>query len=65
MERLEYLRVEDVAKQLKLGRSTVYALIQQHRIPHIRIGTAVRIPKEAFETWLREQIHDPRSQKQS
>lgn len=60
MERIEYLRVEEVAKQLKLGRSTVYALIQQQRIPHIRIGMAVRIPKDAFETWLREQIRDPR-----
>lgn len=61
MERIEYLRVDEVAKQLKLGRSTVYALIQQQRIPHIRIGTAVRIPKEAFETWLREQLRSPRS----
>jgi len=49
------LRVDDAAKYLAVGRSTVYELIAQGAIPTVHIGRAVRIPTEALErlsrTW--------------
>ena len=43
------LRVDDAAKYLAVGRSTVYELIAQGAIPTVHIGRAVRIPTEALK----------------
>jgi len=49
------LRVDDAAKYLAIGRSTVYELIAQGAIPTVHVGRAVRIPTEALkrliQTW--------------
>lgn len=56
---MELLRVSDVAKRLQIGTVTVYRLCQHGEIPSVRIGTAVRIPAEKLEEWLRRQIQPP------
>jgi len=49
------LRIEEAAKYLSIGRSTVYELIGQGSIPTVHIGRSVRIPmdalKELVKTW--------------
>jgi excisionase family DNA binding protein len=46
------LRPTEVARMLGLGRSKVYELIGQRKLPVIRIGTAVRVPKHALLDWI-------------
>ena len=43
------LRVQEAAKYLSIGRSTLYELIAQGAIPTVHIGRAVRIPTEALK----------------
>jgi len=50
------LRVEEVAKLLGVGRTTVYALVSEQQLPVVRIGRSLRIPREALDQWVREQI---------
>jgi len=49
------LRVDDAAKYLSIGRSTLYELIARGDVPTVHIGRAVRIPtaalKELVDTW--------------
>jgi excisionase family DNA binding protein len=52
----EFLTCEEVAKLLKLGESTVYALCDRNEIPNVRIGRSVRIPRRELEQWLTQSV---------
>lgn len=42
------LRVEDLMPILGIGRNTAYELVRCGKIPSIRIGRQLRIPKDAL-----------------
>jgi excisionase family DNA binding protein len=50
------LRVEEAARILALGRSKTYELIARGELPSVRIGRAVRVPRNALQEWLRAQV---------
>ncbi|MGW7085272.1 helix-turn-helix domain-containing protein [Streptomyces sp. NPDC054871] len=52
----DLLTVPEVMARLKLGRSKVYDLIRTHRLPSFTIGRARRIPAEAVQRFIREQM---------
>lgn len=45
----DLLRVDDVIKTLKLGRSTVYQMLSNGQIKGFKLGNQWRIPREALE----------------
>jgi excisionase family DNA binding protein len=51
----ELLRVEEAAKYLNLGRSKLYQLIAEKRLPVIRIDRSVRISRSALLEWIEKQ----------
>jgi excisionase family DNA binding protein len=49
----ELLTYSEAAKACNLKRGTLYALVAQNRIPHVRLGRRlVRFSREALEAWL-------------
>jgi len=44
--------VAEVMQRLHLGRSMVYRLINDGEIPSMRIGRAMRIPREPLLAWI-------------
>jgi excisionase family DNA binding protein len=46
------LTVRDVEAELQLGRTRTYELLRSGEIPALRIGRALRIPREALERWI-------------
>jgi excisionase family DNA binding protein len=48
------LTVAEVQKLLRLGRGKTYALIRANKIPSIRLGGAIRIPRDALLHMLQE-----------
>ena len=48
------LTVRDVAVALRLGRTRTYALLRSGEIPVIRVGRAVRVPREGLSRWIEE-----------
>jgi excisionase family DNA binding protein len=53
-----FLRVDEAADILRIGRSAAYELAHQwiatsgaRGIPAIKVGRMIRIPKAAFERW--------------
>jgi excisionase family DNA binding protein len=56
---VDLLTIPEVAKRTRLGKSTVYLMAQRGELPVIRFGTAVRIPADALDRWLRERIDQP------
>jgi excisionase family DNA binding protein len=48
------LTVRDVAVALRLGRTRTYALLRSGEIPVIRVGRAVRVPRDSLHRWIEE-----------
>lgn len=52
----EIMDVKELAQYLRIGKSKIYALIRQKRIPASRIGRQYRFSKDVVDTWLKEKI---------
>ncbi len=50
----ELLRPADLAPMLGVTPARVYQLIASGELPGVRIGGALRVPREAWEKWLAE-----------
>ena len=48
----QLLTAREVAELLRLPVSTVYELARTERLPHLRIGRAMRFSREDLETYL-------------
>ena len=48
------IRVDEAAKYLAIGRSTLYELIARGDVPTVHIGRAVRIPTAALNELVKE-----------
>ena len=48
------LTVRDVAVALRLGRTRTYSLLRSGEIPVIRVGRAVRVPRDGLHRWIEE-----------
>jgi len=46
------LNVPEVARLLKLSRATAYSLAAQGKIPTIRLGNRILVPRKALEELL-------------
>lgn len=49
----QFLRPVDVASALGVSVSRVYQLLAAGSIPATRVGGALRIPRAAWDAWLR------------
>ena len=49
------LTVRDVEAELQLGRTRTYELLRSGSIPVIRVGRALRVPRDALRRWVEEQ----------
>jgi excisionase family DNA binding protein len=48
------LKADEVTKMLSLGRTKVYEMMASGELPVVRIGSAVRVPREQLLNWIRE-----------
>lgn len=55
------LEVDDVAAYLGMRSDWVYREVRAGRLPHIRLGRAVRFRQESIEAWIRANEHSARS----
>jgi len=53
------LTVKDVEAELQLGRTRTYELVRSGELPVVRIGRAVRIPRDALRRWVEAQVSAP------
>lgn len=50
----DVLTVQQAQEILQIGRNTLYRLIQCGKLPHIRIGRCIRIPKARLIDYLNQ-----------
>lgn len=53
------LTVEEAAALLRIGRNTCYEMVRQQRIPHVRLGRLIRVPRQGLEHWISREAHLP------
>ncbi|MCM3741503.1 helix-turn-helix domain-containing protein [Oceanobacillus luteolus] len=51
------LSVNDVAEFLGLHRDTIYELVREDKIPHIRLGGRIFFLEDVLEDWLRKEMN--------
>jgi excisionase family DNA binding protein len=47
------MTVTETCDYLRIGRTTLYRMIQRGDIPHFRIGSNYRFNREAIEEWMK------------
>jgi excisionase family DNA binding protein len=55
----DVMDIKTLALYLSMGRSKIYGLIRQKRIPASRIGRQYRFAKDLVDAWLRERLIMP------
>ena len=54
------LKVEQAAEILNCSRSLAWRLIWSGKLPHIKLGRVVRVPRKALEVFIdQNQVHRP------
>ena len=51
----EWLTLDELSGYLKCGRSTLYKMAREGRIPATKIGRDWRFDREGIDAWLRQQ----------
>jgi excisionase family DNA binding protein len=46
------LTVLEAARLLRVSRNLAYELVAQGRLPHIRLGRRVLVPRHGLEQWI-------------
>ena len=55
-----YLDYSEAAALLGVPKGTLYALVHQNRVPHIRLGKRfVRFDEDRLRAWMREHSAEP------
>ena len=52
----EIMDVRELAGYLGIGKSKIYSLIRQKKIPASKIGRQYRFSKSVIDNWLKERI---------
>ncbi len=60
----EVMDIQDLSVYLGMGKSKIYALIREKKIPASRIGRQYRFSKEVIDQWLKERLITQRTDSQ-
>jgi len=52
----QVMDIKELSDYLGIGKSKIYSLIRQKKIPASRIGRQYRFSKEVVDSWLKERI---------
>lgn len=55
------LTVAEAAGVLRISRNLAYDLIAQGRLPHVRLGRRILIPRHGLEQWIAREAGLPQS----
>ena len=50
----EFLNIQDLSQFLGIKVSSLYAMVEEKRVPHYRIGKLIRFKRSEIESWMEE-----------
>ena len=60
MEKDEFIRIPEMAAELKISRGRAYALVADGTIPAVQIGRSLRVSRRELRAWLEAHRIRPR-----
>jgi len=54
----DFLTIHEVAERMNLSTSRIYQMISKRELPATRFGRAVKVPRVAYDVWLRAKSVD-------
>ena len=54
MESMEILSTRDLSKYLKINEKKIYKLVQESKLPHVKIGGKIAFTRELIDRWILE-----------
>lgn len=63
MESDEFIRISEMAAELKISRGRAYALVADGTIPAVKIGRSLRISRRELRSWLETRRYVPGEQR--
>ena len=55
LPRRQNLKASEVGTFLRVSIRQVYNLVEKGSFPHVRVGRLLRVPRDSFLVWYREQ----------
>ena len=49
--------VDEAAKLLGISRNLAYDLVREGRLPHVRLGSRILVPRFGLEQWLAKEAN--------
>ena len=49
------ISVEEAARLLAISRNLAYELVRQGRLPHVRLGRRILVPRFGLEQWVAQE----------
>lgn len=46
--------IQQAAEYTGLSRHTLYAMVSQRRVPHVKVGRLVKFDMELLEKWIKQ-----------
>lgn len=53
------MAIQDVAEQLDVSVKTIYTMVNQRRIPFLKVGRLLRFDTATMDEWVRKQAVMP------
>ena len=53
------ISVEEAARLLGISRNLAYELVRQGRLPHVRLGRRILVPRFGLEQWVAKEASIP------
>ena len=63
MESDEFVRIPEMAAELKISRGRAYALVADGTIPAVKIGRSLRVSRRELREWLETHRYVPGEQR--
>ena len=49
------MTIQEASQYTGLSTHTLYTMVSQKRIPHVKLGRLVKFDREALEKWIKQQ----------
>jgi excisionase family DNA binding protein len=63
VENDEFIRIPEMAAELKISRGRAYALVADGTIPAVKIGRSLRVSRRELRAWLATHRYVPGEQR--
>jgi excisionase family DNA binding protein len=49
---IQLMTIKDVCSKTRLSRSTVYKMVEERKIPHVRLHGNIRFDEQKIDNWI-------------